>query len=46
MKKFVLASLVVLAMLTAFAGIYILTSEDPNYLLRETFSVATGSMTT
>jgi soluble lytic murein transglycosylase len=36
MKKFVLASLVVLAVLTAFAGIYILTSEDPKYLLRET----------
>ena len=36
MKKFVLASLVVLAVLTALAGVYILTSEDPNYLLRET----------
>jgi soluble lytic murein transglycosylase len=36
MKKFALASLVVLAVLTAFAGIYILTSEDPKYLLRET----------
>jgi soluble lytic murein transglycosylase len=36
MKKFVLASLVVLAVLTTCAGIYVLTSEDPNYLLRET----------
>jgi soluble lytic murein transglycosylase len=36
MKKFVLASLVVLVVLTTSAGIYILTSEDPNYLLRET----------
>ena len=36
MKKFVLASLVVLAVLTAIAGIYLLTSEDPKYLLRET----------
>jgi soluble lytic murein transglycosylase len=35
MKKFVLASLVVLAILTAVAGIYLLTSEDPKYLLRE-----------
>ena len=40
MKKFVLASLVVLAVLTASAGIYILTSEDPNYLLRETIFAA------
>ena len=36
MKKFVLASLVVLAVLTAVAGIYLLNSEDPKYLLRET----------
>jgi soluble lytic murein transglycosylase len=35
MKKFVLASLVVLAVLTAVAGIYLLTSEDLKYLLRE-----------
>lgn len=36
MKKFLVASLVVLAVLTAAACIYIVTSEDPNYLLRET----------
>src|SRR4249919_1724001 len=36
MKKFLVALLVVLAVLTAAACIYIMTSEDPNYLLRET----------
>jgi hypothetical protein len=36
MKKFLVASLVVLAVLAAAACIYIMTSEDPNYLLRET----------
>ena len=36
MKKFLVASLAMLAVLTAAACIYIMTSEDPNYLLRET----------
>ena len=36
MKKYLVASLVVLAVLTTAAGVYLLTSEDPNYLLRET----------
>ncbi len=36
MKKLVAASLVVLAVLAIAAGVYIMKSEDPKYLLRET----------
>ncbi len=36
MKKFVAASVVLLALLGAAFCVYILTSEDPRYLLRET----------
>jgi peptidoglycan lytic transglycosylase len=36
MKKFLVALLVILAVLAPAVFVYIMTSEDPNYLLRET----------
>ncbi|HEY5814432.1 MAG TPA: lytic transglycosylase domain-containing protein [Terrimicrobiaceae bacterium] len=36
MKKYLVASLVVFALLIAAASVYLMTSEDPSYLLRET----------